>query len=125
MDTSRIKIKEVKMNISENVSSHDTQLFSRMVDILVMSGTGKNDYGVDILNLGVLASLMNSQDMSNKWGKRINSNQLKQVILRIRTKGMLNDFSPDWSDFSHPSSIGHAYSNVVHMKSDLTRTIPR
>ena len=113
------------MNISENVSSHDTQLFSRMVDILVMSGTGKYDCGMDISNLGVLASLMNSQDMSNKWGKNLNSNQLKQVVHRIRTKGMLNEFSPDWSDFSHPSSVGHAYSNMVHMKSDLTRSIPR
>ena len=107
------------------VSSHDTHLFSRMVDILVMSGTGKHYPDVDISNLGILASVLNENGETNKWGKRINANQLKQVIHRIRSKGLLNEFSVDWSEFSHPSSIGHAFKSLVHMKSDLTRTIPR
>jgi hypothetical protein len=113
------------MSKLESVSSHDTHLFSRMVDILVMSGTGNFNYGLDISNLGILASVLNENGETNKWGKSINANQLKQVIYRIRSKGLLDEFSVDWSEFSHPSSIGHAYKNIVHMKSDLTRTIPR
>ena len=113
------------MSNLERVSSHDTHLFSRMVDILVMSGTGKHYPDVDISNLGILASVLNENGETNKWGKRINANQLKQVIHRIRSKGMLNEFPLDWSEFSHPSSIGYAYKNIVHMRSDLTRTIPR
>jgi len=113
------------MSKLESVSSHNTHLFSRMVDILVMSGTGNFNYGLDISNLGILASVLNENGETNKWGKSINANQLKQVIHRIRSKGLLNEFPLDWSEFSHPSSIGYAYKNMVHMKSDLTRTIPR
>ena len=87
--------------------------------------TGNFTYGLDISNLGILASVLNENGETNKWGKSINANQLKQVIHRIRSKGLLSEFPLDWSEFSHPSSIGYAYKNMVHMKSDLTRTIPR
>ena len=108
------------MNTSQNLS-HDAHLFSRMTDILVMSGTGKHHYGVDIPNLGILASVMNQLGMTNKLGQNLNANSLKQVIFRMKhSSSGLNDFSPDWSEFDEPDALSHSYENIVHMRSDLS-----
>ena len=103
---------------NQNSLSHDTQLFSRMVDILLMSGTGKHDYGVDIKDRGILASVMTNLGFTNKFGGRLNANALYQVIHRIKENGVLGEFTPDWSEFSSPNAENQRYTNFVNMNSD-------
>ena len=78
--------------------SHDHKLFSRLTEILVMQGTGKHSYGLDIANLGVLAVVMNQQGDTNKHGGKLTANTLKKVIYRVRHRCGLNDLMPDWSE---------------------------
>ena len=81
--------------------SHDTHLFSRMRDILVMSGTGKSDYGISISDYGTLASVMNQTGLTNKWGNPLNASSLKQLVHRMRVSGDVEEYTPDWNVFSH------------------------
>ena len=96
--------------------SHDTQLFSRMTDILVMSGTGIIDYGLCISDYGTLASVMNQMGLTNKWGKSLNANSLKKVTERVRRKGLLDEHAPDWSEFDSPQGISKQRERLVHLK---------
>ena len=106
---------------NENSLSHDTHLFSRMVDILLTSGTGKHRYGVDIKDRGTLASVMNDLGFTNKYGGRINANTIYQVIHRIKQNGLMEGFAPDWSEFSSPSAEHEKFQRMVNMNSDRTK----
>jgi len=92
-----------------------------MVDILIMSATGKFRYGVDIKDRGILAFVMNEQGLTNKLGGKLNANALYQVIHRIKENGLLSEFTPDWSDFSSPDAENYKYEKFVNMNSDATK----
>ena len=90
-----------------NTQTHDTQIFSAMVEILVSSGLGEEDYGLrkpdkryDQTRYEELASVMNQRGFSNRAGKPLNRNALKQVVHRVRQKDDLIDaLKPDWEKF--------------------------
>ena len=98
--------------------SHDTQVFSQMTDILVMSGTGIIDYGICISDYGTLAFVMNQKGLMNKWRKPLNANSLKKVTERIRKKGLLDEHVPDWSEFNTPQGISKKRERLVQLKQD-------
>jgi len=84
--------------------THDTQIFSGMVEILVSSGLGEEDYGFTKnhhqTRYEELASVMNQRGFSNRAGKPLNRNALKQVVHRVRQKEDLFDtLKPDWDQF--------------------------
>ena len=90
-----------------NTQTHDTHIFSEMVEILVSSGLGEKDYGFTQSNhqtrLEEVASVMNQQGFSNRAGNPLNRNALKQVVHRIRQKDdLIDDFKPEWSWFDSP-----------------------
>ena len=90
-----------------NTQTHDTQIFSAMVEILISSGLGEEDYGLrkpdkryDQTRYEELASVMNQVGFSNRAGKPLNRNALKQVVHRVRQKEDLFDtLKPDWDQF--------------------------
>ena len=106
---------------NEKSLSHDTLLFSRMVDILVKSGTGQQTYGIDIKDRGILASVMTNLGYTNKFGGRLNANSIYQIIHRMRQDGYLDFFAPDWSEFSSNSAEHHKFHKMVNMNSDRTK----
>ena len=76
---------------------HDTQIFSAMVEILISSGLGEEDYGLrkpdkryDQIRYEELATVMNQLGFYNRAGKPLNSNALKQVVHRVRQKEKLS-----------------------------------
>ena len=88
----------------EPTLTHDTHLFSAMVNLLVTSGRGGKDYGFKKNSLQTrydeVASVLNQQGYSNRAGKPLNRNALKQVVHRVRGKPeVLDALKPDWSDF--------------------------
>ena len=93
--------------MNTQTQTHDTQIFSAMVEILVSSGLGEEDYGLkkldkryDQTRYEELASVMNQRGFSNRAGKPLNRNALKQVVHRVRQKDDLIDaFKPDWEKF--------------------------
>jgi len=93
--------------MNTQTQTHDTQIFSAMVEILVSSGLGEEDYGLrkpdkryDQTRYEELASVMNQRGFSNRAGKPLNRNALKQVVHRVRQKNDLIDaFKPDWEKF--------------------------
>ena len=90
-----------------NAQTHDTHIFSEMVEILVSSGLGEKDYGFTQSHhqtrLEEVASVMNQQGFSNRAGKPLNRNALKQVVHRIRQKDdLMENFKPEWSWFDNP-----------------------
>ena len=97
--------------MSNLTMSHDTHLFSQMTDMLVMSGTGKSDYGICISDYGTLASVMNQKGHTNKWGNPLNANSLKQLVHRMRVSGGVEEYTPDWNVFSHTSHDTSESSN--------------
>ena len=93
--------------MNTQTQTHDTQIFSAMVEILVSSGLGEEDYGLrkpdkryDQTRYEELASVMNQRGFSNRAGNPLNRNALKQVVHRVRLKTDLIDaFKPDWEKF--------------------------
>ena len=91
-----------------NTQTHDTQIFSAMVEILVSSGLGEEDYGLrkpdkryDQTRYEELASVMNGMGFSNRAGNPLNRNALKQMVHRVRQKEDLIDaLRPDWEKFT-------------------------
>ena len=87
-----------------NTQTHDTKIFSAMVEILISSGLGEEDYGLgkpdqryDQTRYEELASVMNQRGFSNRAGQPLNRNALKQVVHRVRQKEDLMDkLKPDW-----------------------------
>jgi len=70
--------------------THDTKIFSAMVEILTLSILGKEEYGFSEENeqttYGELASVMNQKGFSNRAGEPLNRNTLKQMVHRMRKK---------------------------------------
>ena len=104
----------------ETTSTHDIQLFSAMVNLLVTSGRGEKDYGFHKNRLQTryeeVASVLNQQGYSNRAGKPLNRNALKQVVHRIKRKPeVLDTFRPDWSDFQYTeiTETSHADACLV------------
>jgi hypothetical protein len=93
--------------MNTQTKSKDTQIFSAMVEILISSGLGEEDYGLrksdkryDQTRYEELASVMNQKGFTNRAGKPLNRNALKQVVHRVRQKEDLFDtFIPDWDKF--------------------------
>jgi hypothetical protein len=88
----------------EIADTHDTHLFSAMINLLVTSGRGEKDYGFKKNSLQTrydeVTSVLNQQGYSNRAGKLLNRNAMKQVVHRVRGKPeVLDTFRPDWSDF--------------------------
>ena len=90
-----------------NTQTHDTQIFSAMVEILISSGLGEEDYGLrkpdqryDQTRYEELASVMNQRGLSNRAGRPLNRNALKQVVHRVRQKeDLMDELKPDWEKF--------------------------
>ena len=88
----------------ETTLTHDTHLFSAMVNLLVTSGRGNKDYGFNKNRLQTryeeVASVLNQEGYRNRAGKPLNRNALKQVVHRMKKKPeVLDTFRPDWFDF--------------------------
>ena len=87
--------------------THDTQIFSAMVEILISSGLGEEDYGLrkpdkryDQTRYEELASVMNQRGFSNRAGNPLNRKSLIQVVHRVRQKeDLIDEFKPDWEKF--------------------------
>ncbi len=84
--------------------THDTEIFSVMVEVLTQSGLGERNYGFNPnhhqTRLKELASVMNGMGFTNRSGKPLNKNTLKQVVHRVRQKEDLFDaYRPDWDKF--------------------------
>ena len=91
-----------------------------MTDILVMSGTGAVDFDIDISDYGTLASVMNHRGLTNKWGNPLNANALKKVVQRMREKGLVQEYAPEWNLFDSPTSMRMLYERFVQMKLDTS-----
>ena len=90
--------------MNTQTQTHDTQIFSAMVEILISSGLGEVDYGFTKnhhqTRYEELALVMNQRGFSNRAGKPLNRNALKQVVHRVRQKEDLFDtLKPDWDQF--------------------------
>jgi len=93
--------------MNTQTKSKDTQIFSAMVEILISSGLGEEDYGLrkldkryDQTRYEELASVMNLRGFSNRAGKPLNRNALKQVVHRVRQKeDLMDELKPDWELF--------------------------
>ena len=87
--------------------THDIKIFSAMVEILTKSGLGDEDYGLrnptrryDQIRYEELASVMNQRGFSNRAGRPLNRNALKQVVHRVRQKeDLMDELKPDWEKF--------------------------
>lgn len=84
--------------------THDTEIFSAMVEILTQSGLGKWNYGFTKTHhqtrLKELATVMNQEGFTTRTGKPLTKNSLKQVVHRVRQKEDLFDgYKPDWDNF--------------------------
>ena len=94
--------------MNTQTQTHDTQIFSAMVEILVSSGLGEKNYGLrkpdkryDQTRYEELASVMNQRGFSNRAGNPLNRNSLKQVVHRVRQKeDLMDELKPDWEKFS-------------------------
>jgi predicted nucleic acid-binding Zn ribbon protein len=85
--------------------THDIKIFSGLVEILISSGLGKKDYGLNQYCFQTryeeLAEIMNKEGFRNRDGNPLSRNTLKQVIHRIkRKKDLLDDYKPNWDDFN-------------------------
>jgi len=93
--------------MNTQTQTHDTQIFSAMVEILISSGLGEEDYGLrnpnkryDQTRYEELASAMNQRGWSNRAIKPLNRNALKQVVYRVRLKtDLIDKLRPDWEKF--------------------------
>ena len=93
--------------MNTNTQTHDTQIFSGMVEILISSGLGEEDYGFSKSHhqtrFDEVAKVMNQLGFSNRAGKPLNRNALKQVVHRVRKNENYEDYwevvKPDWSLF--------------------------
>ena len=93
--------------MNTNTQTHDTQIFSGMVEILISSGLGEEDYGFNQSHhqtrLEEVARVMNQLGFSNRAGKPLNRNALKQVVHRVRKNENYEDFwekvKPKWDWF--------------------------
>ena len=93
--------------MNTQTQTHDTQIFSAMVEILISSGLGEENYGLrkpdkryDQTRYEELASVMNQRGWSNRAGKPLNRNALKQVVHRMRQKeDLMDELKPDWEKF--------------------------
>ena len=70
--------------------THDTQIFSAMVEILTSSVLGEKEYGfsedIEQTTYSELAKVMNEMKLLNRSGQPLNRNALKQVVHRMRKK---------------------------------------
>jgi hypothetical protein len=103
--------------------THDTQIFSAMVEILTQSGLGERNYGFTQTHhqtrLQELASVMNQMGLTNRAGKPLTKNTLKQVVHRVRQKEDLFDgYRPDWDKFREIE-----YPNVTLPKKTKTNCL--
>ncbi len=93
--------------MNTQTQTHDTEIFSAMVEILISSSLGEEDYGLrkrnkryDQTSYGELASVMNQRGFSNRAGNPLNRNALKQVVHRVRQKyDLIDELRPDWDQF--------------------------
>ena len=104
--------------MNTQTQTHDTQIFSAMVEILVSSGLGEEDYGFtknhQQTRYEELASVMNQRGFSNRAGKPLNRNALKQVVHRVRQKeDLIAALKPDWDQFREPLVPYHLSSDEV------------
>ena len=101
------------MNYTERNSSNDIYLFQHMVEILLKSATGTN-YGTEIKDRGILASVMNGQGYRNRHGGKLNANTIYQIIHRMKGSDQLKDHEPDWLELSSHRSEHEKYSRVIN-----------
>ena len=80
----------------EITQTHDTKILSAMVDLLVSSAQGVEDYGFtkthNQIRYEELASALNLQGFSNRAGQPLNRNALKQVDHWVGDKTVMVGF---------------------------------
>ena len=73
--------------MNTQTQTHDTQIFSAMVEILVSSGLGEEDYGFTKnhhqTRYGELASVMNQRGFSNRAGKPTDDELVKDAYREL------------------------------------------
>ena len=76
--------------MNTTAQTHDTKIFSAMVEILTSSILGKEEYGfsedIEQTTYSELAQVMNEMKLLNRSGQPLNRNTLKQVVHRMRKK---------------------------------------
>ena len=76
--------------MNTTAQTHDTKIFSAMVEILTSSILGKEEYGfsedIEQTTYSELAQVMNEMKLLNRSGQPLNRNALKQVVHRMRKK---------------------------------------
>ena len=95
--------------MNTTTKNRDTQLFSAMVEILISSILGEEEYGFSKkykqTTYRELASVMNQKGHTNYAGQPLNKNALKQLVHRVRQKEeLMNRLKPDWDMFSETQS---------------------
>ena len=76
--------------MNTTAQTHDTKIFSAMVEILTSSILGKEEYGfsedIEQTTYSELAQVMNQMEYLNRSGQPLNRDTLKQVVYRMRKK---------------------------------------
>lgn len=84
--------------------THDIKILSAMVDLLMESAMEIEDHGFSKTNPQIryeeIASALNKKGHTNRAGKPLNHNALKQVVHRLKKKpDVMKSLKPDWDDF--------------------------
>ena len=109
------------MKRSSKKESNDALIFSRIIDILVMQGTGQVKYGLSPSNPHQLISLLSQLGFRNSRGGRLTPNAFRQIIHRMKKN---KDEWDDWkkyalSQFSSEQSKIHAHQQFVQFKTEF------
>ena len=97
-------------NVEPN-QSHNHQIFTQMIEMLIASGLGEKEYGFDVsknryakLRYEDIAEVMNQQGFTTSKGTPLTGETLNKLVQRTRNKEQGTDWwrqqTPDWEIFS-------------------------
>ena len=55
-----------------------------------------------------------NRDLTNRYGGKLNSNAIYQIIHRLKDNNVLSDYEPDWAEFSTNRSEHERFSRLVN-----------
>ena len=95
-------------NVEPN-QSHNHQIFTQMIEMLIASGLGEKEYGFDVsknryakLRYEDIALVMNQKGFTTSKGRPLTGETLNKLVQRIRNKeqgSAWNERKPDWEWF--------------------------
>ena len=109
------------MQITSKKESNDALIFSQIIDILVMQGTGQIHYGLSPSTPHQLISLLYNLNFRNSRGGRLTPSALRQIIHRMKKNADEWDRLKKYalSQFSSEQSKIHAHQQFVQFKTDF------